>query len=373
MTADVQGQIDRLVRATVSGAQRDLDLSDLPPDAFDGAPAAQVMIAHRGTLIASAQQGNLVMFDADGSLLDQPVPAVTDSVFDIASLTKIVVTATFLAHVEQGLIGVDDAVASYLPEFGSVEGKDGVLVRHLLTHTSGLPAIFDNFDPDISREDRIAYVLGVPLINAPGEVHNYSCVGYQTLGLLLERVTGEYLPDLIASLVTGPLGMSETTYSPDAERCAATEYQVDYSRGLVRGQVHDEAAWILGGAGNAGLFSTAADVLRFTEAIRTASGPISAQMQGWMFTDTLTAQQRTASGFGQAFGMRIGQRLFMGADREGLIGHTGFTGTSLVIDPVRELSVVLMSNRVHPDRSAFTVNALRQRIVEAAQAWVDGL
>ncbi|MGC0142730.1 serine hydrolase domain-containing protein [Pseudactinotalea sp. Z1732] len=336
-----------------------------------GTPAAHAVIAHRGHVVATAHAGAAELFTPDGGLLADPRPLGPGDVFDLASLTKVLVAATALTQVRSGVIGLEDPVVRHLPAFTG-DGREDVLVRHLLLHTSGLPAMFEHWDTPAHRGERVAVVLSQRLRHRAGRVHTYSCVGYQVLGLLLEQATGRPLPELLAREVTGPLGMADTGYHPaEPDRVVPTEYQHDPARGLVRGQVHDEAAWVLGGAGNAGVFATAADVLTFAEAIRTATGPIDDAVRNLLSTDLLDARGRVAAGFGQAVGLRVGDASFMGVDADGLLGHTGFTGTSLVIDPARELSVVLLTNRVHPYRSAFTVMGLRRAVVELAQAWVD--
>lgn len=342
-----------------------------PAEPRNGTPAAHAVIAHRGHVVAAAHAGAAELFTPAGGLLAHPRGLGPGEVFDLASLTKVLVAVTALTQVRSGVIGLDDPVARHLPAFTG-DGRGDVLVRHLLIHTSGLPAMFEQWDIPADRDERVAIVLAQRLQNPAGRVHTYSCVGYQVLGLLLEQATGQPLPELLAREVTGPLGMVDTGYHPaEPDRAVPTEYQYDPARGLVRGQVHDEAAWVLGGAGNAGVFATAADVLTFAEAIRTATGPIDEAIRDLLSTDLLDARQRSAAGFGQAVGLRVGDASFMGADADGLLGHTGFTGTSLVIDPARELSVVLLTNRVHPYRSVFTVMGLRRAVMELAQSWVD--
>lgn len=360
---------DAVTRATQAARTGPAGTRANPEPLREATPAADAVIARDGEVIATARAGSPYLFDTDGQLLPDTEQIGPDTVFDLASLTKIVVTVTALTLVRQGVLDLDDPVVAHLPEFDDDGERSSVTVRHLLTHTSGLPPIFPHWELVAQRSDRVTEVLSVPLIAQPGSVQAYSCVGYQTLGLILERRTGAELPELVASLVTEPSSMTETSYVPrHPDRCAPTEYQDVPARGLVRGQVHDEAAWVLGGAGNAGLFGTAADVLRFTEAIRTATGPVDEQIREWMSTDQLPEQLREHAAYGQAFGMRVGDASFMGADADGLIGHTGYTGTSLVIDPVRGLSVVVLTNRVHSHREAFTVQGLRRSAVELAQA-----
>ncbi|HLS26527.1 MAG TPA: serine hydrolase domain-containing protein [Beutenbergiaceae bacterium] len=355
------------LRAATAAAREPLPERITQP--LPAAPAAHAMVAHRGRVVANVHTGYADLFNADGALLAEPRTLGPRDVFDVASLTKIFVAVAALSLIDDDMLHLGDRVADHLPEFTG-QGREEVTVQHLLTHTSGLPAVFDHWEPVADRAERIAVVLAQQPQHPPGRVHTYSCVGYQLLGLLLERRTGRSLPELLAGRVTVPLALSDTGFDAVcAERTVPTEYQT--SRGLVRGRVHDEAAWVLGRAGNAGVFSTVADVLDLTEAIRTATGPVSPWMRGRLSTDALDDAQRSATGYGQAVGLRVSDESFMGEDSAGLLGHTGFTGTSMVIDPARELSIVLLTNRVHPYRTAFTVQPLRRAVVAAAQRWAD--
>ena len=368
MAAALQAELGSELERVTAAAQQPPIAAAEPRHAT---PGAHAVIAHRGTVLADVHTGFAELFADAVTLTRNPRQLGPSDIFDIASLTKIFVAVTALRHVHTGAIDLDDTVASHLPAFSGA-GRDQVRIRHLLTHTSGLPAIFDHWRRPADRAERIAVVLSQQPQHLPGQVHTYSCVGYQLLGLLLEQRTGHGLDQLLSEHVTGPLGLSETSYEPvDVERVVPTEYQTNPPRGMVRGQVHDEAAWVLGRAGNAGLFSTTADVLSFAEAIRTAHGPITTELAELLSTDHLEPEQREATGYGQTIGLRVGDASFMGLESAGLLGHTGFTGTSMVIDPARELSVVLLTNRVHPLRSAFSVQGLRRRVVGLAQQWVD--
>lgn len=364
---ELQHELRSALVASTAAARQPLPAAMSEPR--PGTPAAHAMIAHRGRVVADVHAGYAELFGADGEVLADPRPLGPQDVFDVASLTKVFVAVTALSLIDDDVLGLDDRVADHLPRF-SGSGREGVTVRHLLTHLSGLPAVFDHWRPVARRAERIDVVLAQRLLRPAGRVHIYSCVGYQVLGLLLERCTGRSLPELLDERVASPLELAGTGFETRGPgRPVPTEYQP--GRGLVRGQVHDEAAWVLGHAGNAGVFSTAADVLAFAESIRSASGPVTPRMRTWLSTDVLDEAQRSATGHGQAVGLRVGDPVFMGPDSAGLLGHTGFTGTSMVIDPARELSVVLLTNRVHPVRTAFTVQPLRRAVVALAQRWVD--
>ncbi len=343
-------------------------------------PGAAAVIAHRGRVIARGVAGDAVAVDAAG----EPRPRarrepVTEShVWDIASLTKIVTTLAALVQVDRGALDLDVTVAEYLPAFARGGGtRTGVLVRHLLTHTAGLPPVIDLISDGgagLPRSALAERVLASPVVGSPGQVHVYSCVGYLITGLLLERVTGRSLPELVAETVTGPLDMTATGYAPaDGRPAVATEVQHTPPRGLVRGEVHDETAWAFGGAGNAGLFSDLDDLLRLGEEIRTgAARLLSPSTSALLRTGTLPRDQIDVLGYDQALGLRLGQRTLAGTDDPATIGHTGFTGTSLVVDTRRDLVLVLLTNRVHPRRERFDVTALRTRVAQIARDAVDG-
>lgn len=379
-TWELEHQVQRLLeKATRGAAEHDMDLPGGPPCAASGAEA---LLAHRGEVIAHHHCGTGVLFAEDGSLLpeDQRSAIAEGQLWDIASLTKVVTTLTALVQVDRGAFDLDSPVSDHLPEFG--RGPDGgaspgarrrVRIRHLLNHTSGLPAVARPWTVDGSRAERAAYLLRLPLDHDPGTAHVYSCVGYMTLGLLLERVTGQGLPELISETVTGPLGMASTAYSPAADRTVtATEYDTTTGRGLVRREVHDEAAAALGGAGNAGLFSDAHDLLLLAEEIRTGrTGLLTEQSRALLSAGTLSAAEVTRLGYDQAAGLRLGQQAFMGTEHPAVLGHTGFVGTSLVVDPRHDLVAVLLTNTVHPRRGAFTVMPLRRALAEAGRAWAE--
>lgn len=364
--------LDQLLQHTTAAAHTDVDPEAAQP--IEAAPGAHALIAHQGRVVAQARAGSALLFSATGAVL--PVAKRTglpaDPLFDVASLTKVMVAATALTQARAGHLALPDPVSRYLPAFASGPEKKEVTLAHLLTHTSGLPPVWKPWAVAGDRRERADQLMNVALEQEPGVKHTYSCVGYQVLGLALEQVSGSALPDLIANAVTGPLQMSQTSYAPsEVGRVLPTEYQEVPEPGLVHARVHDEAARSLGGAGNAGLFSTAGDLLTFGEAVRTGAAPLDDQIRRLLHTDTLTGAQRDQAGYGQAIGFRVDQDGFMGSGPSGRIGHTGYTGTSLVIDPARELTIVLLTNRVHPYRTVFEVTGLRRRMVDTAAQWVD--
>ncbi|WP_163543534.1 serine hydrolase domain-containing protein [Occultella kanbiaonis] len=376
--AGVEPEPTAALRALLDLATRSAAAGPAPIGAADPVPGtagAEALIAHRGRVVARARAGYATLFAADGALLPtaqrRPLPA--DPVFDVASLTKLLTTVTALVQVDAGVLDLDRPVAEHLPEFAVDRAHERVSARQLLTHTSGLPPVLRLWEVPGTREDRARHALGTDLRSEPGSAHAYSCVGFMVLGLLLERLTGRTLPTLLTETVTGPLAMTSTGYDPRGvgERVVPTEYQSVPDRGLVCGTVHDEAAWSLGASGNAGVFSTGPDLVRFAAALG-ADGPglLSADSLALLRRDALPASERDRVGYGQALGMRLGDATFMGTDDPTVIGHTGFTGTSLVIDTEADLIVILLTNRVHPVRTAFDAGPLRRAVTATAREHV---
>lgn len=381
MTPDSNAQT-ALVQALA--AATDAALAPGPGSApVAGVPGAAALVAHRGTVIGRAFAGAAQAFGEDGRLLPASErELVTPShVWDLASLTKVTTCLAALVLLDRGLLGpsgLETAVVDVLPAFAVGEGpREHVRLSHLLTHTAGLPPridlVPDGGAPD-PRDRLLARVLSSPVGSTPGTRHTYSCVGYIVLGLVLEAVTETPLPQLVADTVAGPLGLSATGYAPVADRpVVPTEVRHAHGRGLVRGEVHDTTAWALGGVGNAGLFSDADDLLQLGEELRTGTaGLLRPATAALMRRGTLPADQVAALGHDQALGLRVGPRSWTGTDDPAVLGHTGFTGTSLMIDTRRELTVVLLTNAVHPSRTRHDVTALRLQVADIARAAVDG-
>jgi CubicO group peptidase (beta-lactamase class C family) len=331
---------------------------------------ASVLAAHRGVIVTDAAVGYAVLYaDARPTRLppDLRVQARPDTIWDLASLTKLFTSIVAVQLVERHLLDLDAPVARYLPEFGQ-HGKAAITVRELLTHTSGLQPDLPLWRDWHSRTERIAAVYAVAPISEPGTAYHYSDLNMITLGLLTERITGQPLDRLVASRITGPLGMVDTGYNPPAaklDRIAATEYEPQQGRGMVRGSVHDENAWALGGvAGHAGLFSTTRDLAVLCQALlnggRYAGHRILAPNSvRALLTNANTAFPDAAHGLG----FELSQRWYMDALSSPVTaGHTGFTGTSLVLDPLSDSFVILLANRVHPSRNWGNDNGVRRAV-----------
>ena len=287
-------------------------------------------------------------------------PMRADTVFDLASLTKVVATTTVtLALAGQRLIGLDDPVTRYLPAFAAPD----VTVRELLSHTSGLPASVKFYEWCADADQLWRELFATPLEAPPGTRVAYSDLGFMLLGRLAATVAGEPLDALFRRLVVAPLGMPDTGYLPDgapAGGFAATELRVDGTPWT--GVVHDENARLLGGvAGHAGLFATAADLATFAAWwVSSADGPVPMALRR-------TAESCQTRGLNGRRGLgwtRIGDRYDILGDTwpDSAVSHTGFTGTSLALDSASGVWVVLLTNGVHFGRDATAVKALRHDV-----------
>ncbi|WP_445330565.1 serine hydrolase domain-containing protein [Streptomyces sp. GSL17-111] len=302
---------------------------------------AAVVAAGRGPYLAVEHAtGWALRWDAAGTPAAAPVPARVDTPFDLASLTKLVTAVVAARSMERGAFGLDDPVAAHVPEFGAA-GKDRITVRQLLTHTSGLR-------PELPFHDGHGLELlwaEPPTTTGP----RYSDLNLLALQAVLERTTGRPLDALVREHVSGPLGLRSLRYGP-VPGAAATEDQrrpvAKADRGLLRGVVHDENAHALGGvAGHAGLFATARDLAVLCRALL-AGGTLGGVR---LLAPESVALLLDAPGLGFA----VDQPWFMGelAGR-GAAGHTGFTGTSLVLDRATDTFLVLLATTVHPLRPA---------------------
>jgi CubicO group peptidase (beta-lactamase class C family) len=302
------------------------------------------------------------------------VPVDPDrTVYDLASLTKVVGTTTaVMLLVEDGKMRLDDRVSSYLPEFSGM-GREFVTVRHLLTHTSGLPDGVD-VPAGMTPEQALRYVLSTPLRSTPGMRVSYSDLSMVVLYAAAERAAGEPLYRLLDRRVFGPLRMRSTTYWPGegCGRCAPTSRDMGDA---FRGHVHDPIARRLGGiSGNAGLFSSVHDLARYAAML--ANG---GELDGARILKPSTIREFTQRQPGtgtRALGWDTpgyggGNSMFGGRVSNNSFGHTGYTGTSIWIDPDLGTWVVLLTNRTYDTEGNNRMQALRRavsdRVVEAAQ------
>jgi len=326
--------------------------------------AAAVVVATDG-IVSEIYSGTVRTWDTAERAAAISWPAADCGTrFDLASVTKPIVAAAFLVELEARGQSPELLVSELLPEF-STGLLARVTVAMLLGHTAG-------FCPEwLSRRDgaSIAQFRADEQKTAPHPSHQYSCVGYIWAGLALEALAQQSLAEVLKARVLTPLAMTRTGFHPPIEslgQIAATEFQGN--RGLVHGEVHDEASWTLGGAtGNAGLFGTARDVMLFAEALRTGlttQGTI-ALSPAVLASLRTPISTTTAVGFGQALGPRLNDP-WSRAFGSTVLSHTGFTGTAFATQLDGRRSVVFFTNRVHPTRASTAVLQLRERITEIA-------
>jgi CubicO group peptidase (beta-lactamase class C family) len=335
-------------------------------------PGAVVVVGRRDTVLLARGYGHLTW------LARSAVPRPDSTVYDLASLTKVVATVpAVMLLVDQGKVQLDRPVHDYLPDFQGA-GKERITVRMVLSHTSGLPAWRPFFrqahDPAAMRR----LVMEEPLRWAPGRRVEYSDLNGMLMGWIVEAASGEPLDRFTHDRVFVPVGMSQTGYRlPRAAWRRAAP--VGMWRGTpVAGQVHDQNAARLGGvSGHAGLFSTGADLARYAQVLlRGGRTPACSSLIRAETVDLFTRAAAAGRGLGWEMrdttsadntGTRLSPRTF---------GHTGFTGTSLWIDPERDLFVIMLTNRVYAPRARHSIPLLKEirgRVADAAVDLVAGL
>lgn len=321
-------------------------------------PGAVLLVGHNGRVVYRKAFGWR-------SLEPTREPMTTDTIFDLASLTKcIATTSSIMKMVQEGRVRLNDPVAKYLPDFAQ-NGKQDITVRELMTHYSGLAPDLDLHEPWTGREAAFAMVMQQKPDHAPGSGFVYSDINFETLGFIVEKLSGKSLSDYASENVFAPLGMRHTRFLPPQAwlpRIAPTQY--DEHEQMLRGVVHDPTARRMGGvAGHAGLFSTADDLARFAENLLSGFKVLSRPIVEKMSTPQQPANAASLRGLGwdidSPFASNRGELLPVGS-----FGHTGFTGTSLWIDPVTNTYIVLLSNAVHP-RGGNSVVSLRSRVATA--------
>nr|WP_240339819.1 serine hydrolase domain-containing protein [Halobacillus ihumii] len=330
-------------------------------------PGAVTFVARRGHIVQHEAYGSAVLYkDDQGNKVNDPIAMQKDTIFDIASLSKIFTTTAAMKLYEQGLFELDDPVADYIPEFAQ-NGKENVTIKQLMTHTSGFKAWVPLYTIGDSKEERLQYVYQYPLSNPPGTTYTYSDLNMITLASIIERISGQSLDTFVKENLTEPLNMTDTMYNPPEQlkqRIAATEYQPWTGRGLVWGEVHDENAWSLGGvAGHAGVFSTAKDLAKLGHMFLNEGRYGGKQILEPETVELLIKNQIPEfPGNEHGLGWELAQGWYMDALSEASsIGHTGYTGTSIVINPNNETIAILLTNRVHPTRDTVSTNPARRQ------------
>ncbi len=330
-------------------------------------PGAALAVTHRGSLVASQGFGRFIYEPESPEV--QP-----DTIFDLASVTKVVATtAMAMILYERGVLDLESPVAATLPEFVSLApdsqraSRSKVTVRMLLAHSSGLPAYVKLFETAHTKDKLIRAALATPLVADPGSKTDYSDIGFIVLGEALTKLAGTSLDAFSQTEIFVPLGLSHTCFNPPADWKSAippTEDDRTFRHRVIQGEVNDENGSVMGGvAGHAGLFAPAIDVARFAECIMRGGAPILRPATIALFTRREPTLVGTSRALGwdtpsppSSSGTHFSSRSF---------GHLGYTGTSLWIDPDRQLSVTLLTNRTWPDRSSQAIKQIRPLVHDA--------
>jgi len=333
-------------------------------------PGASVAVTHRGKLVALKGFGRFTT--------DPGSPAVSvSSIFDLASLTKVVATASAaMVLYERGMVDLEAPIASLVPEFAGEDSRRGSVTIHmLLAHSSGLPAYEKLFLKHKTRKDLLEAAFSVPLVSEPGTRAEYSDIGFIILGELLTRIAEEPLDRFSQREILGPLGMSRTAFNPPHSWKAAIVPTTDdrtFRQRIIHGEVQDENASVLGGvAGHAGLFATAEDLATFANVMLNGGEPLVRPEALSLFTQ----RQATPAGTSRALGWDTPSTPSQSGKyfSTNSFGHLGYTGTSLWIDPEKQISIVLLSNRTWPDCSNQQIKQVRpafhDAVMEALRPW----
>jgi uncharacterized protein YbbC (DUF1343 family)/CubicO group peptidase (beta-lactamase class C family) len=368
--AILAGVPDRLIaehpRPKNSSARTFADVDAIVQEAIERGkmPGAVVVIGHNG---------RVVYRKAFGSRSIEPTrePMTVDTIFDLASLTKCIATTTAMMQLlETGRVRLNDPVSVYLPWFAE-NGKGQITVRELMTHYSGLAPDLDLTQPWQGRDTALKMIMETKPVDPPGSRFVYSDINFETLGLLVEAVSGMSLNEYAVKKIFVPLRMRRTGFLPPPEwlpDIAPTEY--DENGKMLRGVVHDPTARRMGGvAGHAGLFSTADDLAKFAQQLLTGHTILSRMAIEKMSTPQQAATAASLRGLGwdidSPFASNRGELLPVGS-----FGHTGFTGTSLWIDPTTDTYIILLTNAVHPIGKG-SVISLRTRLATAVVHSLD--
>lgn len=312
-------------------------------------PGAEILVAKGEETLLHEAWGNIEVGPEAASL--QP-----GTLFDIASLTKPVATASaIMVLLEKGFLSLEDKVIDFIPEFDSEE-KSGVTIRHILTHTSGLPAWADLYSNSEGMTGALSKLVHIPLLHPTGTAMIYSDLGFLLLGEVIRRITGGTLADYFHQHFTHPLQMNQTLFKPlesDLKIPIAPTQYCPFRKTLLQGVVHDENAYVFNQeGGNAGLFSTASDLHRYCQMVLDGGELEGNRVLSSRSVEVMTKNHNPAKLPPRGLGWDIrgdgfGYTSCGGLMKIGSIGHTGFTGTSIWMEPETEFMVILLSNRVH--------------------------
>ncbi|TVP86137.1 MAG: class A beta-lactamase-related serine hydrolase [Acholeplasmataceae bacterium] len=319
-------------------------------------PGAQWALIKRGQPIKTHHVGNR-------QIIPEPHPVDGLEIYDVASLTKVVVTTTLIMRLAlEKQLSLDDALMSHLSRFQHPD----ITIAHLLTHSSGLPADIPRASRLASRQQVLDHVFSVGTLHVPGHDIIYSDIGFILLGLVVEKITGMGLDEAAGQFIFKPLGMNDTSFHPDPARCAPTEWRDDeVFSGLLQGRVHDEKAFAMGGvAGHAGLFSTAHDLGLFIKAMLEDNFVLDQTWTDALFEPRMDIRKDNGTTI-RAYGWDKpvpGGSAGDHVDFRQTILHTGFTGCNMWVDRFHQTGFVLLSNAVHPKREDNGIIPYRRKI-----------
>jgi CubicO group peptidase (beta-lactamase class C family) len=362
----------------------------------DHIPGAVVQVKKGDSILHRAAYDYAQKYDYNLQPLEDPEKMTTEHLFDLASLTKVCAT-TFgiMKLVDEGRISVGDPIHNYLPEF-SEGAKAEITIRHLLTHTSGLPQWVPTYYHASNRQERYEYIAGLPLKWKVGQERHYSDLGFMLLGDIIERVAGQRFDEYVAENIYQPLNLKHTTFNPlenGFSKIVATSHGNPFEKQMVyddfgydvdgdpqswdgwrqytlRGEVNDGNAWYAndGVAGHAGLFSTVEDLQKLVDLLIQKGQFRGKQIISSHIIDTFLTKDRYGNGLGWAIEKDI---ISAKGSPDGTFGHTGFTGTNIVVVPQDSLSIILLTNRQHvgPQENGyyFDLGPLRQKIFNAVE------
>lgn len=332
-----------------------------------------------GAVVLVARHAQVAYFEAFGQsqLIPESQPMGKDMAFDLASVTKPVATATSIMKLcELGQLRLTDRVSMYVPEFSRFaisdsEQAEEARIWHLLTHTSGLPA-YTNADSaaralgrPCTTEALVKYIAALPKLNPPGEQYRYSCLGFITLAFIVHKVTGKNIHEFSQEFIFRPLGMRHTTFVPD-QSVLAQVVPTEVQNGVPwRGMVHDPLARLQGGiSGNAGLFANAEDLAIYAQMLLNGGIYDQVRILSPVTVKRMTQITETKANAARGLGWVVKRgESWLGGDLlpDGGFGHTGYTGTSIWIDPTEDLFIIILTNRVHPADKG-NVDGLRSAI-----------
>jgi len=338
-----------------------------------------------GAVVLIQRKGKVVLREAfgDSQIVPERRPMTADMIFDLASLTKPIATATsIMILAERGELSLYEKVKDYIPEFAPILGPDGqpgedIRLWHLMTHTSGLPPYTEatevekKYGRPVPVESLVIHIGGLPKETPPGEKFTYSCLNYITLAAIVKKISRRSVADFSAEEIFKPLGMTRTFYNPPAEFLPLVVPTQVVDGQPLRGVVHDPLARAQGGvSGNAGLFSTADDLAVFAQMMLGKGAYKGRRILSPLTVERMTTVYAKARDKGRGLGWDLSSAYASVAGDvfgSSSYGHSGYTGTSIWIDPETQTAVIFLTNRVHPDDGG-SIIAMRGRLANAVAA-----